>query len=108
MDEIWKELTPEMLPEGLYRRIAEAIGVDNFYKLACVNGGMTIYIPKPESLLRPVRDAHIKAEFNCFNHVELAEKYDVTERWVRKLCGVGFIEGQIGLFDEDDVNQELF
>ena len=58
--------------------------------------------------LRPVRDAHIKAEFNGFNHVELAEKYDVTERWVRKLCGVGFIEGQIGLFDEDDVNQELF
>jgi len=100
MDEIWKELTPEMLPEGLYRRIAEAIGVDNFYKLACVNAGMTIYIPKPESLLRPVRDAHIKAEFNGWNYLELARKYSITDRLVRSICGPGNVEGQLDLFGE--------
>lgn len=105
MDDYAQELTLDMLQEGLYRRIAETIGLDNFYRLTCVSGGMTIYIPKPESLIRPVRDAHIKAEFNGYNHVELAEKYDVTERRVRQLCGIGFMEGQIDLFGE---NSESF
>ncbi len=104
MDDLLKELTPEMLPSELYQQIAEAVGIDGFYKLTRVIGGTTIYIPQAESLLRPVRDAHIKAEFNGYNHAVLAEKYDVTERWVRKLCGDGFLEGQIGLFD-DDTNQ---
>lgn len=103
MDELANELTVDMLQEGLYQRIAEMIGIDNFYKLASTIGGTTIYIPRAESLLRPVRDAHIKAEFNGFNHVALAEKYDVTERWVRQLCGTGFVEGQIGFFEDDSV-----
>lgn len=99
MDELVKDLTLDMISEGLYRMIAEAIGTDNFYKLAEIVGGTTIYIPKPESLTRPVRDAHIKAEFNGYNHAELARQYGVTERWVRTLCGPGQTEGQIGLFD---------
>lgn len=99
MDGLVKELTIEMLPEGPYKQIAEAIGPENFYRLAEVVGGATIYIPKPESLTRPVRDAHIKAEFNGYNHPELARKYGVTERWVRQLCGPGQTEGQIELFE---------
>ena len=50
MDELVKDLTLDMISEGLYRMIAEAIGTDNFYKLAEIVGGTTIYIPKPESL----------------------------------------------------------
>lgn len=99
MDGLVKELTIEMLPEGPYKQIAEAIGPETFYRLAEVVGGATIYIPKPESLTRPVRDAHIKAEFNGYNHPELARKYGVTERWVRQLCGPGQTEGQIELFE---------
>ena len=57
MDELLKDLTLEMIPEGLYKQIAEEIGVSNFYKLAEVVGGATVYIPKPESILRPARDA---------------------------------------------------
>ena len=53
MDKLAEGLTLEMLPEGLYRMIAEAIGTDNFYKLAEVVGGTTVYIPKPESVTRP-------------------------------------------------------
>lgn len=53
MDELVKDLTLDMISEGLYRMIAEAIGTDNFYKLAEIVGGTTIYIPKPESLTRP-------------------------------------------------------
>ena len=98
MDGLVKDLTLEMLPDGLYRQIAEAIGVANFYKLAEVVGGATVYIPKPESLVRPVRDARIKAEFNGYNHPELARRYGVTERWVHHLCGDGKLPGQLDLF----------
>ena len=44
MDELVKDLTLDMISEGLYRMIAEAIGTDNFYKLAEIVGGTTIYI----------------------------------------------------------------
>ena len=94
MDKLAEGLTLEMLPEGLYRMIAEAIGTDNFYKLA-------------ESVTRPVRDARIKEEFNGYNHPELARKYGVTERWVRRICGPGQTEGQIDIFDYfNDPGQE--
>ena len=46
MDELVKDLTLDMISKGLYRMIAEAIGTDNFYKLAEIVGGTTIYIPK--------------------------------------------------------------
>lgn len=98
-DALSKDLTLEMLPDGLWRQIAEAIGTENFYKLAEVVGGATIYIPKPESLVRPVRDARIKEEFNGYNHTTLSRKYGVTERWVRALCGDGHPEGQLSLED---------
>lgn len=100
MNELSKDLTLDMFEEdGLYKKIAAAIGPENFVKLAEVVGGATIYIPKPESLTRPVRDARIKEQFNGYNHLELARKYDVTVRWVRQLCGEGHPEGQLSLLD---------
>ena len=77
MEDLVKELTIDMIPDGDNRIIAETIGVENYYKLCSVVGGSTIYLQKPESVLRPVRDAHIKAEFNGYNHPELARKYGV-------------------------------
>lgn len=99
MNELSKDLKVEMLSEGLYKEIAEAIGTENLIRLAEIVGGSTFYLPKPESLVRPVRDARIREEFNGYNHLELARKYGVTERWVRQLCGEGHAEGQLGLFD---------
>lgn len=104
MGDLSRELTLDHIAEGPYKQIAEAIGTGNFYKLTVLLGGATVYIPKPESLLRPVRDAHIKDEFNGYNHVELARKYGVTERWVRQLCGPGQTEGQMDLFDTLDLD----
>lgn len=100
MDTLAKELTIEQIPEGLYKEIAEAIGVDNLVRLTELIGGSTIYLPKTESIVRPVRDAKIKEEFNGYNHGELAKKYDVTERWVRRLCGDGHTEGQLSLLGD--------
>lgn len=99
MNELSKDLTLDMFTDGLYKKIASAIGPENFVKLAEVVGGATIYIPKPESLVRPVRDARIKDEFNGYNHFELSQKYGVSVRWVRELCGEGHPEGQISFLD---------
>lgn len=97
-----RELKPEMIDNTLCREIADSIGVENLLKLSVIVGGTTSYIPKERDILRPVRDAHIKAEFNGYNHIELAKRYDVTERWVRALCGQGEIMGQIDIFQYED------
>ena len=101
IEEMAQELTTEMLPEGFYRRIAEAIGPENLVKLANVVGGSTFYLPRADAIVRPIRDARIKEEFNGSNFMELSRKYDVTERWVRRLCGTGHLEGQYSMFDAD-------
>lgn len=106
MNTLAKELQLEQIPEGLYKEIAETIGIENLIKLTQIVGGSTIYLPKTESLIRPVRDAKIRENFNGYNHMELAKKYDVTERWVRQLCGEGCHEGQLSLFDFLDQKEE--
>lgn len=99
MDSLEKELTLDMITGEIYRTIAEEIGVENFLKLSKLVGGATFYIPKAESILRPVRDLHIKQEFNGYNYQELAIRYDVTERWVRQICGSDNLVGQMTIFD---------
>ena len=42
MDELSKELTLEMLPEGMYKQIAEGIGISNFYKLTEITVGWNL------------------------------------------------------------------
>ena len=47
------------------------------------------------------------AAIHGYNHPELARKYGVTERWVRRICGPGQTEGQIDIFDYfNDPGQE--
>lgn len=102
MDELVKELTVEMLENDSWRQVAEAIGVENFCKMMEIIGGATIYAPKLDQVLRPVRDARIKAEFNGWNYLELAKRYNITDRQVRSICGPGIVEGQLDLFGGQD------
>ena len=100
--EFKNDLTIDMLPEeGWCKEIAKKIGLDNLLILADMLGGTTFYLPKADSLTRPVRNQHIKDDFNGYNHVELAVKYNVSERWVRELCGSGIPEGQLSMWDND-------
>ena len=85
MNDFAKELTLDVVPEGVWREVAERIGVLNLYRLTELVGGATIYIPKPDMLTRPIRDAHIQAEFTGWNHLELAKKYNVTDRLGRQV-----------------------
>jgi Mor family transcriptional regulator len=85
-DEWTRELTPSMLPEGMYRKIAEEIGADNLLKLAALIGGSTFYFQKQKQILRPLRDKKIREEYNGYNYAELAKKYDVSERWAQQVA----------------------
>ena len=64
MDDLSKELTVEMLPDNQWKQVAEEIGIENFCKMLKIVGGATLYIPQLDNILRPVRDARIKAEFD--------------------------------------------
>ena len=103
MDAFITELTLEEIPDGPWRQVAEEIGIESLYKALKIVGGATTYIPKPETLIRPVRNRHIREEFNGWNYLELAKKYNVTDRLVGQVCGAGCTEGQINLFDEDEM-----
>lgn len=70
-----EELTLEMIPEGPYRSIAEAVGVGSFLIITEMLGGAVTYIPKKESILKPIRDRRILEEYNGYNSKELAIKY---------------------------------
>jgi len=85
LEEWAKELTPSMMPDGLCKAIAEEIGTDNLLKLSILIGGISFYMPKKESILRPVRDIKICEEYNGYNSDELCRKYNVSERWVREV-----------------------
>lgn len=86
MHEEWiDELVPAMLSDELFREIATEIGMDNFLKLLRLVGGGDFYVPHLKSILRPLRDKKIQEEFNGGNTKELAQKYGVTQRWVRQI-----------------------
>ena len=80
-----EELTPDMLPDGLCRVIAEEIGTDNLLKLSVLLGGSSFYLPRRERILRPLRDRKILEEYNGYNTEELARKYEVSQRWVQEI-----------------------
>ena len=97
MDNLSKELTIDMITDGDSRTIAEAIGVENFYKLCEAVGGATIYLPKPEaSSDRPRR--HIKAELTA-TITRSSPEIQRHRALGTAACGDGKLEGQLELFD---------
>lgn len=74
--------------DGEMQDIAECIGIDAFKKLVRLCGGQMIYIPKADSVARPVRNRLIKSEFNGANYRRLASKYGLTERRVREIVAM--------------------
>lgn len=99
----WQDqLTIDMIPDGMSRAIASEIGIDNFIKLTKLVGGLTFYVPKPESILKPARDLCIKQEYNGYNAQKLALKYGLSEKWIRELCQSNHADGQLSLFEEEN------
>lgn len=68
-----------------YRDIAEALGLDTFLQLTSLCGGLSLYIPKRESLERDARDRDIRARFDGGNYRALAAQFRLSERQIRKI-----------------------
>ncbi len=75
------------LPESL-QMIAEILSIEAALKLSQNFGGMRLYFPKIEGLLRSNRDAKIRKEFNGANHRPLAQKYKLSESQIRTIVQV--------------------
>lgn len=70
---------------GDQRELAETVGLEAYRKLVANYGGMSIYINKPETILRDLRNTEICNSFNGFNYRELAKKYHLSEKTVREI-----------------------
>lgn len=74
----------EKLPEYM-QGIAEVFGIEHVLRLCEKFGGMRLYVPKIDFVLRDFRDNQICKEFNGSNHRELAKKYNKSESWIREI-----------------------
>ena len=84
-NELLKELKLEDL-QGENRELAECIGMGAFVKLVDVYGGTgRLYVPQPDTLLIPIRDRLIRAEYSGSNIYELARKWDLSDAYIRQI-----------------------
>lgn len=70
----------------LIEQLKNEIGEGAVEKICNIYGGTTIYIPKIRGLLREEQNEEIKqAHRQGSTCIELAKKYDVSERTIRKV-----------------------
>jgi len=79
------ELTFDMLPVE-QQEFASQIGMPAYSKLIEIcGGGPPLYIPRLAELERNQRNRRIQKDFNGRNYHELALKYKLTERSIRRI-----------------------
>ena len=78
------ELTLDDLDEE-QRDLAELVGIEAYKRLINTYAGSFLYISKPDTLTVKVRNRKIIEEFNGYNYYSLARKYNLTERYIRKI-----------------------
>lgn len=93
-----EDLTPADLPEP-YRQMAPIIGMASTVKLAELYGGTGVYFPKVASALRAARDRKICEEFNGGNYKELAQRYNLSEVWIREIIAGPTNKDQLNMFE---------
>lgn len=99
MNELINEIELEDIPPNL-QVLAKKIGIKNLIFLAEEMGGLTIYVPKKENFFVGAKNRRIIKEFNGYNQQELAKKYNVSERWIRKLTNKDYEEkNQLNMLD---------
>lgn len=90
------------------RELAECIGLEAYKNLITTYAGSYLYICKPDTLTISVRNTAIKKEFNGYNYLELAHKYNLSESSLRKIVTEELlkikntpIDNQISIFDTE-------
>lgn len=67
------------------KELADLFGFDTFKDIVMKCGGSYLYIPKTEVVSRTARDSMIRQEFNGYNYKQLAQRYGLSEVWIRKI-----------------------
>lgn len=101
--------------DGDQREIAELIGLEAYKLLVRRYGGSgRIYIKKPETIVREIRDKCIRQEYTGYNMDELIHKYRMSESSIRKILNSsaykrvpGHVPGQIFLFDKQKSTEKF-
>lgn len=68
-----------------HRELAEIVGIENLIALSNHFGGMQLYIPQTDKLIKNAKYKAIIEEFDGFNIKKLAKKYYVSESTVYRL-----------------------
>ncbi|MGP1569026.1 MAG: Mor transcription activator family protein [Peptoanaerobacter stomatis] len=89
------KLTIDDIANDEQKALAQVIGIDSYIKLVEEYGGTSIYILKEDSLIKDIRDNIIRSEFNGYNYLYLAKKYNLTENSIRNIVNKRELDGQI-------------
>ena len=68
-----------------YQDLVRVIGLEATMRLCQEFGGTDTYIPKVDGLLAAKQRELIRQEWNGYNAEQLARRYGVSARWIRKL-----------------------
>ena len=82
---LWDEIKAVDFKDDPMAMLIEAVGLSTAKKLVEAFGGDTFYFPKVESVVRMARNRRVYKEFTGFNHRLLADKYNLTTRYVRDI-----------------------
>lgn len=85
-ESIAQHLTLDMIPDGIWKAVAAEIGTVNLVRLLSIINGDDVYVPTPDRILTPARDACILEEFNGYNYDQLATRYGLSRGYIRRLC----------------------
>lgn len=94
------DIRPDDLQNQTMQDLAELVGMDDMLRIVESYSGMVIYVPKLDSILKAVRDRHIREEYEGTNAKRLALRYDVSESWVNRIVNERQVHGQMDMFDD--------
>lgn len=97
----WAEdVRPDDLQNETMQELAELVGMEGMLRIVESYSGMVIYVPKLDSLLKSIRDRHIREEYDGTNAKRLALRYGVSESWINRVANERQIHGQIDMFGD--------
>lgn len=71
-----------------FENIALKLGIDKAKLLFEEFGGTSVYFPTEKMIYKESRDRNIISEFNGFNIKDLANKYNMSESYVRTIIKI--------------------
>lgn len=82
-----EEPSKEPVMPSKWRETGRKIGAETLLSILYFANGKTIHLPKMSAARRLIRNENMLKDYkNGVVYTELAQKYGISERWVRELC----------------------